>query len=123
MFMTKWPPAADPLKGWNSWSSDDEESHRASYGYRGTIPVQRAQAARHTPLDKAIKDDYQSYLGKDEPGYYTREVLFYEDGTGQHAIRVQIYTRDRDSFYYIFIYGKSNVRLKVMKYYHGHNSC
>ncbi len=119
----KWPPAVDPLKGWKSWSSYDEDAHAAVYGYHGTILVQRAQPAKHAPLDKGIKDDYQNYLGKDEPGYYTMEVLFFEDGTGQHAVRVQTYTRDNDSYYYIFIYGKSNVRVKVMKYYYGHYSC
>src|SRR5471030_1551919 len=93
MFMAKWPPAVDPLKGWNSWSSYDEESHPASYGYHGTILVQKAQPATHSPLDKTIKDDYQNYLGKDEPGYYTMEVLFYEDGTGQRTVRVQTYTK------------------------------
>src|SRR5258706_11532815 len=116
MFMAKSPPTVVPLTGWKSWNSYDEESHPEIYGYHGTILVQKAEPAAHTPLTKAIKDDYQNYLGKDEPGYYTMEVLFFEDGTGQHAVRVQTYTRDRDSFYYVFIYDKSNSRVKVLKY-------
>src|ERR1700759_1919741 len=88
MFTAKWPPTVDPLKDWSSWNSIDEETHRTT----------------HTPIAKEITDDYQTYLGKDEPGYGAMEVLFYEDGTGQHAVRVQTYTRDRDSYYYIFIY-------------------
>lgn len=121
----KWPPAVDPLNGWNSWSPYDEESHEAIYGngHRGKMLIQRAQPATHPALAKEIKDDYQNYLGKDEPGYYTMEVLYYEDGTGQHAVRVQTYTNGNDSYYYIFIYDKSNVRVKVMKYYYGHYSC
>jgi len=122
-FTAKWPPAVDPLTGWKSWSPYEEESHPAIYGYHETILVQKAQPATHTPLAKAIKDDYQNYLGKDEPGYYTMEVSYFEDATGQHAVRVQTYTRDRDSFFYVFIYDKSNVRVQVLKYYYGHYSC
>lgn len=117
IFIAKWPPAVDPLKGWNSWSSDDEESHPSMFFGHS------AQPAKHTPLNKGIRDDYQNYLGKDEPNYYTMELSYYEDGTGQHAVRVQTYTMDRDSYVFIFIYDKSNVRVKVKKYYYGHYSC
>jgi len=120
--MAKWPPAVDPLKGWNSWTTYDEESHPASYGYHGTILVQRAQPATHFPLDKAIKDDYQNYL-HNHPSNPIEIPLFYEDGTGQHAVKVEVETYDRDEIVYIFIYDKSNTRTKLMKFYVGHTSC
>ena len=119
MFMAKWPPAVDPLKGWNSWCEYDEESHPAIYGYHGTILVQRAQPAKHSPLDKTMKDDYQNYLKK-HGGIPIEIPSFYEDGTGQHAVKVQIETMDRDSIVYIFMYDKSNMRAKVLKFYYGH---
>jgi hypothetical protein len=119
----RWPPAVDPLKGWKSWRPYDEESNPPIYADKGRSVVQRALPATHTPLDKAIKDDYEQYLEKDEPRYYAMEILFFEDGTGQHAVRVQTFTRDRDSYYYIFIYDESNARVEVLKYYYGHLSC
>src|SRR5260221_8037489 len=122
MFMAKWPPKEDPLKGWNSWTSYDEESHPASYGYHGTILVQKAQPSTHSALDKVIKDDYQNYLKKHEC-IPTDISLFYEDGTGQHAVKVRIEDINSDHFYYVFIYDKSNVRVKLMKFYWGHMSC
>ncbi len=120
--MAKWPPAADPLKGWNSWYPDDEESHPAVYGLRGTILVNKAQPAKHSPLDKATKDDYQNYLQKH--GWIPIEIpSFYEDETGQHAVKVQIENYDHDMIVYIFKYDKSNTRTRIMKYYYGHTFC
>jgi hypothetical protein len=98
LFMPNWSPAADPLKSW----SRDEETNPA--------------------FDKAIKDDYQNYLTKNEcapidtPSYY-------EDGTGRHAVKIPVETRDRDLVTYIFIYDKMDQRTKVLKYYNGHTSC
>jgi hypothetical protein len=118
----KWPPAADPLKGWNSWCQWDEESHPAIFGFHGTILVNPPQPAKHSPLDKAIKDNYQNYLQKH--GCIPIETpSFYEDGTGQHAVKVQIETMDRDLIVYIFIYDRSNSRTKAMKFFYGHTSC
>ena len=123
IFMAKWPPSVDPLKGWNSWCEYDEESHPASYGYHGTILVQRAQPAKHSPLDKVIKDDYQNYLQKHEPGYFSVEgAIFYEDGTGQHAVKIEVGRGGRYKVY-IFIYDKSNVRTKIIKYPQGGYAC
>ena len=120
--MAKWPPAVDPLKGWNSWCEYDEESHPASYGFHGTILVERARPATHSPLDKAIKDDYQNYIKKHQ-SIPVDIPLFYEDGTGQHAVKVETEDNNDDVIFYIFIYDKSNIRIKLMKYYFGHMSC
>src|SRR6266480_3621252 len=101
MFMAKWPPAVDPLKGWNSWREYDEESHPEIYGYHGTILVQQAQPAKHSSLDKVIKDDYQNYLQKHEPGYFSVEgAKFYEDGTGQHAVKIDVGRNGRYTVYF-----------------------
>jgi hypothetical protein len=115
MFMAKWPPSADPLKGWNSWTSWDEESHPAEFS-------QPVQPAKHAPLAKTIKDDYQNYLNQHQ-SIPIDIHLFYEDGTGQHAVKVQTETFDRDFITYIFIYDKFDKRTKVMKFYGGHTSC
>ena len=105
MFMANWPPSVDPLKGWNSWEEYDETSHPAMYGYHGTILVQRPLPQKHSPLDKAIKDDYQNYL-HEHPSNVIEIPLFYEDGTGQHAVKIEVETYDRDEIVYIFIYDK-----------------
>lgn len=120
--LTLLPPSVDPLKDWKSWSQWDEESHPASYGFHGTILVERARLATHSPLDKAIKDDYQKYLQKHEPGYFGDLPSFYENGTGQHAVKIQI---GRNGYYrvYIFIYDKSNVRTKIIRYANGGYAC
>ena len=123
MFMAKWPPAVDPLKGWNSWVEYGEESHPAMYGYHGTILVQRAQPARHSPLDKAIKDDFQGYLQKHEPGYFSVEgASFYEDGTGQHAVKMDV-GRNGSYTIYIFMYDKHNARIRIMRFADGGYAC
>jgi hypothetical protein len=122
IFMASWPPAVDPLKGWNSWSPLEEESHPAISGSQGTRLINSPRAAKHSPLDRAINDDYQNYLQKH--GCIPIEIpTFYENGTGQHAIKVQIETLDRDLIVYIFIYDQSNTRTKVMKFFYGHTSC
>ncbi len=123
MFRDRWPPKLDPLAGWDSWSPYDEESHPADYGFHGTILVQRAQPATHSPLDKAIKDDYQNYLQKHEPHYFSFGPTFYEDGIGQHAVKVQIGNWDHELLFYIFIYDKSNTRTKVMKFFYCRSFC
>jgi hypothetical protein len=110
-FMAKWPPAVDPLKGWNSWSPDDEVLWPAMFSSPARPPT-------HSPLDKRIKDNYQSYLQKHEPGYFSESPSFYEDGTGQHAVKIRI-GRDDDYTIYIFIYDKHNVRTKIMRFADG----
>ena len=121
MFMAKWPPAVDPLQGWGSWREYDEESHAAIYGYNGTV-LERAHSAKHSPLDKAIKDDYQNYLQKHEPGYFSDGAIFYEDRNGQHAVKIRV---GRDGYYtvYIFMYDKRSIRTKIMKFANGGYAC
>jgi hypothetical protein len=123
MFTTKWSPAADPLKGWNSWTEYGEASHPAVYGGRETTLVQRPQPAKHFPLNKTIKDDYQNYLHKHEPGYFSvTGAAFYEDGTGQHAVKIEV-GRNGSYTVYIFMYDNHNVRTKIMRFANGGYAC
>lgn len=113
--LTLMPPKVDPLAGWNSWHESDEDSPPV---------VQKTHAAKHPPLDKAIKDDYQSYLNKHEAGYFvsTLSLTFHEDGNGNHAVSIQI-GRNGRYWVYIFIYDKDNVRTKIIRYISGAYAC
>jgi hypothetical protein len=85
-------PALDPLAGWKS----------IGFG---------------SP-NKAITDDYQGFIENLKPknsNLYVTETDFYEDGTGQHAVKLTMETNPRVYVEYILIYDKSNVRTKVIK--------
>ena len=99
----QWSPAVDPLKGWNAWGEHDK---------------------KRPALDKAIRDDYQNYLQKNEPGFFPSALgaTFYEDGAGQHAVNIRI-GRNGSYTIYIFIYDKSNLRIKVMRFSDGGYAC
>lgn len=100
--MDKWSPAVDPLKGWNRWGEHD---------------------VKHSPLDKAIKDDYQNYLKKHEPNYFSVEgATFYEDGTGLHAVQITV-GRNGNYTFYIFMYDKHDARTKIMRFAKGGYAC
>jgi uncharacterized protein YceK len=124
--LTEMPPSPDPLKDWKSWSRWDEEPHPASYGFHGTILVERARPVTHSPLDKAVTDDYQNFIKKlkfrhgpesKDFGAYGGSIVFFEDGTGQHAVKIVIPCDNLDdSVTYILIYDKSDVRRNVIKY-------
>jgi hypothetical protein len=83
----------DPLAGWRSLGSDPNS------------------------VNKAIQVDYQDYIQKlpPEPRDYGSENSFFEDGAGQHAVRIFIPTH-RTSWLYILIYDKENKRIKVIKH-------
>jgi hypothetical protein len=88
------------------------------------------QVSGVTYLDnKAISDDVQKYINTelpvdkvwDAPGGVVpwsrnlRDVILFEDGTGQHAVRISVDRRSR-MYYFALIYDKSNVRIKVLKW-------
>ena len=54
--------------------------------------------------------------------YFDSGPTYFEDGTGQHGVELQV---GRNGFYkiYIFIYDKSNKRIKVIKYADGGYGC
>ncbi|HEY1662390.1 MAG TPA: hypothetical protein VGI03_08225 [Verrucomicrobiae bacterium] len=79
--------------------------------------------------NKAISDDVQKYIKHelpvdkvgDAPGGVVpwsqaiRDIILFEDGTGQHAVRISVDRRSR-MYYFALIYDKSNVRVKVLKW-------
>jgi hypothetical protein len=68
--------------------------------------------------DKAITDDYKAYALKVFPkdrDFFFSEINFYEDGTGRHAVRIELEPGLREYVEYYLFYDKNNVRTKVMK--------
>jgi hypothetical protein len=69
---------------------------------------------------KAITDDFQDYLQKLSPEErkYAGPHEYFEDGTGQHAIRIET-DQYNERWYHVLIYDKENKRIKVIKYCEG----
>ena len=89
-----WAP--DPLAGWK----------RADYLGR--------------PNDVIVKD-YQEYIQtlSEEERRSANPIFYFEDGTGQHAVQIQIGIKGT-SWVHVLIYDKDNKRIKVTKYIAGH---
>jgi ankyrin repeat protein len=67
---------------------------------------------------QAIIDDHKNFvemLKKKYPHLWVAEVHYYEDGTGQHAVKLTIETAMRDYKEFYLIYDQVNVRTKVIK--------
>jgi len=111
-------PQPDPLIGWKELGS---------MGWNGL-----ASPGDHLPpLSKAITDDYQDFINKlpirkdhanHSESYWIDEVSVFEDGTGQHAVVIQI-PLDGTWWKHILIYDKNNVRIKTIKFASGHYAC
>jgi hypothetical protein len=67
--------------------------------------------------NKAITDDYQDYIQKLSPEErkYTGPISFFEDGTGQHAVVIEV-ALNGTVWNHVLFYDKDNKRTKVMKY-------
>ena len=89
--------ASDPLAGFHASSLDMLDSN------------------------KVISDDYQAYIHSLSPEErkYMGPHEFFEDATGQHAVRVETDINGNQAWYHILIYDKDNKRIKVIKYYRG----
>ena len=70
--------------------------------------------------NKAISDDYQDYLQElpPEERKQTGPILYFEDGTGQHAVDINM-GMNGTSWHHVLIYDKDNKRVKVYKYVAG----
>ena len=70
--------------------------------------------------DKTIKGDYQDYIQKlpPEDRKYAGPVWLFEDGTGQHAIKIDI-EYGGSIWEHVLIYDKDDKRIKSIKYYNG----
>ena len=91
-------PTPDPLVGWNFCFSQDPDK-----------------------LDKAIRDDYQDYIQKlpSKEKKYVGVVNIFEDGTGQHAVKIEINLNGTE-WSHVLTYDKNDKRIKVIKYVSGH---
>ena len=87
-------PAPDPLAGW-----------KMDFG--ATNPV--------------IEKDCQDYIQKlpSEERNYARMSGYFKDGTGQHAVEMEVLAGGKDSWTHILIYDKENKMIKTIKYYNG----
>jgi len=79
--------------------------------------------AAYGKVDQSIVNDYQDYiqtLSPEEKKYLgPAPASFFEDGTGQHAIRIQI-GLNGTVWLHDLIYDKDNKRIKTIKYAAGH---
>jgi hypothetical protein len=90
------PDAPDPLAGW-------------SYSHNDSINS-----------NKAILDDCKSYIYTLSPDEQRSAgpILYYEDGTGQHAVKIFIGINNT-VWEHVLIYNKDNKRIKTIKYSNG----
>ncbi len=104
---------ADLVKGWTR--------HVAYEGIASVDPPNLKKGeSLHTSynIDESVIVDYTAYARSVWPkgqDFFISEVDFYEDGTGQHAVRIELEVGlDEYVDYYLF-YDKSNQRTKVMR--------
>ena len=78
--------------------------------------------AAYGKVDQSIVDDYKNYIETLSPEEKQRlgptPSSFFEDGTGQHAVRIKIGINGA-SWEHILIYNKDNKRIKTIKYFAG----
>jgi hypothetical protein len=67
--------------------------------------------------DQAIVNDYQSYIQNlpQKKEQFVVSVNWFVDGTGQHAIEIQMGV-NRSIWRHVLIYDRENNRIKVIKY-------
>jgi hypothetical protein len=70
--------------------------------------------------NKTITDDYKNYLHtlSPEDQKFAGPIFYYEDGTGQHAVRIEI-EYGGTIWEHVLIYDKDNTRIKTIKFYNG----
>jgi hypothetical protein len=71
--------------------------------------------------NKAITDDYKDYIEKNlsaEERKYLGTIFYFEDGTGQHAVKIEI-GLNGTWWEHVLIYDKDNKRIKTIKYSSG----
>ena len=75
---------------------------------------------QHLDDNKTITADYKAYIQTLSPDEQKRAgpILYYEDGTGQHAVDIEIGINGT-SWKHVLIYDKDNKRVKAVKYSSG----
>jgi hypothetical protein len=97
---------SDPVRGWKCWYANLQP------------PNQHSPGEPYYHIDQAIIDDYQDFVERQKlknPTLYVAEVYFYEDGAGQHAVKLVVETGLRKYVEYFLMYDKANLRTKVIK--------
>ena len=116
----------NPLVGWKETSEIDWLSK--ANGPRELPPYVSPQTPLPPPLPKVITDDWMDFIKKLPPSkqfpehsesYWIDEVSFYEDGTGQNAVVIQI-PLSGTWWKYVLIYDKNNKRTKTIKWESSH---
>ena len=110
----------DPLIGWKSVG----DTGFTGGGYQTYI--------EKIPFDKTIVADVRDFVEKlpivkgqfadRSENYWIDDMSFFEDGTGQRAVKIKIPLSGTYQNY-VLIYNKSNVRIKVIKFSSGHYAC
>jgi hypothetical protein len=85
-------------------------------------PLAGFYRADEADMDKnqVITDDYKGYIQKLSPEErkYAGPIFYFEDGTGQHAVRITI-GLNGTVWRHVLIYDKDNKRIKTIKYASG----
>jgi hypothetical protein len=112
----------DPLEGWrvrNQPGPEDKWLHQ----YRQKEPFYY-----YWNVDQSIIEDYKSYVetipAKERIYIVENEIRLYEDGTGQHAIRIVYYGYglwSSPQWSHVLIYDTDDKRIQTIKYKSGHS--
>lgn len=108
--------APDPVKGWKAHSANFDPPNRTNYhNYPNSWYYRPDQIYQ---IDQSIIEDHRNFveeLKEKYPHVWVVEIYYYEDGTGQHAVKLRIETEMRDYKEFYLMYDKANVRTKVIK--------
>ena len=85
-------------------------------------PLVGWQKAYGEEPNQTIENDFHDYIqnlpAKDNN--HVGPIFYYKDGTGQHAINMEIFVKGENaSWHYVIIYDKENKRVKAIKYGYG----
>jgi hypothetical protein len=68
-------------------------------------------------LDKAVVNDYQSFIQRFKGINAIGPIHLFEDGKGKHAVGFEVFERDKNaSWQYAITYDVANRRIAVVKY-------
>jgi hypothetical protein len=74
-------------------------------------------------LNQSIRDDCWNYIHRlpsdEQRGLTESSLWFYEDGTGQHAVKFETGVRGT-SWTHVLFYDEGNTKIKAIKYISGH---
>lgn len=106
----------DPVKGWKSHYANLDPPNRTNYhNYPNTWYYSPDQIYQ---IDQSIINDHKNFvetLKKKYPTLWVAEVYYYEDGTGQHTVKLVIEIGPEEFAEYYLMYDKTNVRTKVIR--------